>query len=90
MCINLGQCVNHTTSDESSKFDVGNKTNIKIYIDKEKKNTLCLEVEILVNESHSSYKLAKILKIGNSTDKNLFKQFISKKSLHEGSTVKFV
>jgi hypothetical protein len=90
MCINLGQCVSHTTSDKSSKFDVGNKINIKVYLDKEKKNTLCLEVEILVNDSQSLYKFAKILKVGNSTDKNLFKEYIAKKNLHESSMVKFV
>ncbi|MCP4179860.1 MAG: hypothetical protein GY756_19030 [bacterium] len=90
MCINLGQCVSHTTSDKSSKFDAGNKINIKIYIDKEKKNTLCLEVEIVVSESHSSYKLAKVLKIGNCTNKELFKEYLNTKNMHEGSMVKFV
>ena len=93
MCINLGQCVESTTADTSSKFDVGSKTNIKIYLDKQKTHTLCLEIEVLAQDPGSSpsrYKLGKVLKIGNSTDKNLFRVFIKEKALSEGSKVKFV
>ena len=93
MCINLGQCVDSTTTDTSSKFDVGSKTNIKIYLDKQKTQTLCLEIEILAQDPDSSssrYKLGKVLKIGNSTDKNLLKILIREKGLRESSKVKFV
>jgi hypothetical protein len=90
MCTNLGQCASHSNSDKSTDLNVGCKTNIKIYLDKQKINMLCMAVEILERNPNSSYKIAKILKFGKSTDKKLFKLFIKEKNINEGSVVKFV
>ncbi|HJO91931.1 MAG TPA: hypothetical protein QF753_00895 [Victivallales bacterium] len=89
MCINLGHCVSRI-SDESTKFNEGNKASIKIYIDKYKKHTLCLEVEILSNDVNTSYIQGKVLKIGDFSDKDIFRNFLKAKNLTEGSMVKFV
>ena len=93
MYINLGQCVDNTKTSKTSKSIVGSIMNISIYLDQDKINTLCLEVEILANDPSSSssrFKYGKILKIGSSTDKNLSRVFIKAKALSEGSQIKFV